>query len=80
MAFTEAQRDALAKSAEILSEHFDGFLLGIQAGTGYKGDKEHETIRFYWHGGTAVALGLANMAAASILKTPYDTSSDPLRD
>lgn len=80
MPFTDAQRDALTRSVDILSEHFDGFLLGIQSSTGYKDDKEQETIRFYWHGGNAKALGLANLAAQAILKTPYDAIDPHQRD
>ena len=51
---TDAQLDAITKAKEILSEHFEGYVIVVQAD---EGDKE-ESNQTFWDGGYALAWGL----------------------
>jgi hypothetical protein len=55
---TEQQEQALKRAWDILSEHFDGFVLGVRFSCNNDQSEGHD---FFYYGGRASALGTATL-------------------
>lgn len=76
---TPAQRQAIAKAWELLTEHFDSVLLAVDFETTANGELQNAHAG-YWHGGSMSAIGLAEFAKDRILQNKVCQSSDPGED
>jgi hypothetical protein len=73
---TAAQREALDKAWDLLSEHFDRILLITDCEvTNAEGGEENETHGF-WHGGYLAALGCAEHAK-HMISNSRSASNEP---
>lgn len=63
---TAPQEEAVARCKEILNEHFEGWLLVLQAEV----DDTKDHYPAFWNGGYATALGLAHIAAMDLSRQP----------
>ena len=66
---TSAQRQAICKAWDILSEHFDGVLLVADWELSEKDEdgKNQDAREGWWHGGSMRAIGLARFAERRIM-------------
>lgn len=62
---TDAQIEARKKAQEILSEHFTGYVLTVNA---EQGDHE-ESNPTSWDGGFALAIGLAHLGIENLMES-----------
>lgn len=70
-----AAAETMEKVAEMMGEHFDGFLvIGIE--TIGAGREAREAIRMEIGGGTHAAIGLAERAKHELLSTPSEFEPD----
>lgn len=68
--FTEQQHEALEKAWDILTEHFDGCVLGVLSECG--DNEPQEATKGYWHGGRIMAIGLVEDLKHYMLKVQAD--------
>lgn len=66
---TDAQRQAICKAWDILTEHFDGVLLVADWETNEIDEhgRAQDAREGYWHGGSMRAIGLARFAERRIM-------------
>ena len=75
-AFTPAQREAVEKAWDLLTEHFDRVLLIVDYETrdAHGNCDAHEG---FWHGGSLAALGMCEYARDRILNTGRKLRENP---
>jgi hypothetical protein len=72
---TKAQREAVCKAWDLLTEHFEGSLLVVDWETDQRDENgtAQDARVGYWHGGSMRAIGLAVFAKDRVLNSgkPY---------
>ena len=68
---TKAQRDAVCKAWDLLTEHFDGVLVVADWELDEKDEdgKNQDAREGFWHGGSMRAIGLARFAESRIMES-----------
>lgn len=62
---TEAQREAIQKAWDLLSEHYDHVLVILD----WRTEQDDDAHVAYWHGGALCALGMAEFAREGIQRS-----------
>lgn len=68
-----AQEQAFDQITELMREHFDAGAFSLLA----LGSDHSETIRYSWHGGAVVAIGLFQLGAKKAFERMQDINSPP---
>ncbi len=65
---TQAQKEALTKAWDLITEHFDRAVLLIN--TDKLSDDQETTTCYYWRGGVLSAIGLMEVAKQRLMEAP----------